>query len=274
MSTTIETLPNDTNVRREIKGAAFLIEKLAAGTEIPRHYQNVARISFVLQGGLEEHVETGKVVSYVPFQVWFHPRNEITKTKVKADAIRFTVELDSGGLDRLRRHGVDVSSNFCLKGTQAEEVAKNICRRFDVKGPKGSQMLFEAYTEVLDLILELRQEIKGPIQPWLISAKEIIQETFRDPLPLKEIADRVGIHPVHLAQEFRKTFGITVGNFTKNLRLAEAKHYLINSTTSIAVIANRLGFYDHAHFVKVFRSDAKMTPSSFREKERAAAGLI
>jgi AraC-like DNA-binding protein len=74
----------------------------------------------------------------------------------------------------------------------------------------------------------------------------------------------VDIHPVHLAQEFKRVYGTTVGQFSRSLRLEQARKLLAETREPISSIAVKTGFYDPAHFSRVFRSQFGLTPSEFR----------
>ncbi|MBL8047563.1 MAG: helix-turn-helix domain-containing protein [Chthonomonas sp.] len=255
---------------REVGGVQFMAGKNLPGVVKPRHSHEFAFFNFVISGSAEEIVEAGPTVLYRPFEIHFHPRHEIHTSIVgKEGNIGFAVTPRSNDLDRLRRKGVDVSSRFVM-GDDGREVARHFCHAFEAPAGRAEVWLMELYEKLLDVTMASRSGPGISVQPWLIQAREIMQETFRDPKSLKEIATMVGIHPVHLAQEFKKNYAETVGEYMRRLRLEEAKYWLGSSELSIAAVSKKLGFYDHAHFVKVFRTESGMTPSMYRQLSREA----
>jgi AraC family transcriptional regulator len=77
------------------------------------------------------------------------------------------------------------------------------------------------------------------------------------------------VHPVTLARAFRRSFGCTVGEYLRRLRIERATEQLAGGDTPLAEIALAAGFADQSHFSNVFRRRTGMSPSAFR---RAARG--
>ena len=100
----------------------------------------------------------------------------------------------------------------------------------------------------------------------LEAAAEYIGDGLR-PLPgLVEVAHVVGVHPMHLAKLFRRRFGFSMGEYVRRRRVAWACGELMDRSQTIAAIALRAGFADHAHFTRTFRRLAHCTPREFRAR--------
>ena len=99
---------------------------------------------------------------------------------------------------------------------------------------------------------------------WLGRAEEYIRAGFLDPVSLNDVAAEVGIHPMHLSREFRRYFGVSIGAFVRNLRVDHAMVLLADPELSLAYIANLTGFYDQAHFTRVFKRRVRVSPGAFR----------
>jgi AraC family transcriptional regulator len=65
--------------------------------------------------------------------------------------------------------------------------------------------------------------------PWIKRARDLVQARFNDTLMVSEIAESVGVHPVHLTRVFRRRFGCTVGEYVRQLRVDFACWELSNS---------------------------------------------
>lgn len=105
---------------------------------------------------------------------------------------------------------------------------------------------------------------------WLQQAKELIQARFAENLTLSDLGQNVGVHPVHLAQTFRKVYQCTVGEYVRNLRIEYACHELATSAKPIVDIALAAGFCDQSHFTRTFKRAVGAAPSQYRESLRAA----
>ena len=103
----------------------------------------------------------------------------------------------------------------------------------------------------------------------LEAAAEYIGDGLR-PLPgLVEVARVVGVHPMHLAKLFRRRFGYSMGEYVRRRRIAWACGELEDESQTVAAIALRAGFADHAHFTRTFRRLTHCTPKEFRARMRS-----
>jgi AraC family transcriptional regulator len=101
-------------------------------------------------------------------------------------------------------------------------------------------------------------------QPWLNSVRDQLEENFRCPPSLSELAAIHAVHPVYLCQAFRAAFGVNVGEFVRAVRFEWARTYLVSGNRSIADIALAAGFSDQAHFSRDFKRRMGMSPRRYR----------
>ena len=103
---------------------------------------------------------------------------------------------------------------------------------------------------------------------WLEQTRELLREQYAAHLSLAEIATTVGVHPVHLAQAFRRFYHSTVGEYVRAQRIEFACRELTFSETPLAEIARLAGFADQSHFARTFKQRVGVPPSRFRETAR------
>lgn len=103
---------------------------------------------------------------------------------------------------------------------------------------------------------------------WLRDARELLHQRAPGATTLSELAEAVGVHPVHLARSFRREHGVTVGEYARGLRLEWATAQLVQPDATLAEIAARAGFADQSHFTRAFRAYAGVTPGRYRELVR------
>lgn len=94
---------------------------------------------------------------------------------------------------------------------------------------------------------------------WLDAALELV----RDQQPLAVIAARVGRHPSHVAREFHRHEGVTVGEYARRCRLEIAAGAL-QQGKPISEVALEAGFCDQSHFTNTFRRVFGTTPGEHR----------
>ena len=107
-----------------------------------------------------------------------------------------------------------------------------------------------------------------PVSAWLREAHDALCECFREPPTTAEIAEQVGVHPAHLAREFRLHYGDSLGGFVRRLRLEWAAGRLITADTSLACLAFEAGFADQSHFTRAFKRRFGITPGRYRHLHR------
>jgi AraC family transcriptional regulator len=93
----------------------------------------------------------------------------------------------------------------------------------------------------------------GPANPrWVGLARDAIDARFREPLSLGALAADLGAEPAELVRGFRRTYGVTPGEYLRRRRIEWADRQLREGLLSIDRIAFESGFHDRSHFVRVF----------------------
>jgi AraC family transcriptional regulator len=99
---------------------------------------------------------------------------------------------------------------------------------------------------------------------WLERVRNILEQRFAEPYKLSEIAAEAGVHPVHLAREFRKHYGTSVGEYLRRVRIEYACRELMGSNAAVTNIAAAAGFADQSHFSRTFKRFCGTTPGRYR----------
>ncbi len=82
---------------------------------------------------------------------------------------------------------------------------------------------------------------------------------------LKDIADAMCLHPVHVSNVVKLNTGFHPCHFYELRILLEAKKMLSDPDLSISEVASRLT-YDNSNFTKFFKLYSGMTPTEYRKK--------
>jgi len=102
---------------------------------------------------------------------------------------------------------------------------------------------------------------------WLQVAIALVDQRFQEPLPLKSVAQKVGVHPVHLARTFRRVYQTTFASYVRQVRIEFARSQLAGSA-ALSDIAFAAGFYDQSHFNRCFKAATGLTPLEYRSTLR------
>jgi AraC family transcriptional regulator len=103
---------------------------------------------------------------------------------------------------------------------------------------------------------------------WLSAAEELLRLRRGECVRLHEVAREVGVHPSHLAREFRTRHGMSVGEYGRSLRISWAAAEIAGSERALAEIAFEAGFADQSHFTRLFKRHLGTTPARYRDATR------
>lgn len=96
----------------------------------------------------------------------------------------------------------------------------------------------------------------------------INHEDPRQPLTLKAIANQLNLSVSTLQRRFKTEAGMTVIDFSRNLRLERAKQALINDRISIGEAAFMAGYRHSSNFIAAFTKHFATPPSAFTATRR------
>jgi AraC-like DNA-binding protein len=146
-------------------------------------------------------------------------------------------------------------------------------------GFSGGQLYFDEIREaILNRILILyaiRTIHLKPVQEILVPAKtrtviDYIEANLAGDLRLAELCAVAGVSRAHFARAFRKTLGQSPHTFVTHRRLARAMELMWQQDVSIAQVASRCGFADHAHLTRCFQQRFGYAPSQLSRRRLKA----
>lgn len=94
-----------------------------------------------------------------------------------------------------------------------------------------------------------------------------MQEHFREPLTMEQLAALSGFSKYHFSREFKRLTGFPPGEYLIRLRLDQAKILLGNTSLPVWQVAAMSGIENEAYFSRLFRARLGMTPGAFRSGE-------
>jgi AraC-like DNA-binding protein len=167
--------------------------------------------------------------------------------------------------------GITLSSHVAIEGGLNEEIAATLCDLHiqHIEELNEFTMIqaasFGAFVDFADRVDQARKNRSSkPIQ----ACKEFIYLHLFEEIKLEQLSVVSGLNTSYLSQLFKKETGLTLMNYIQWERIEEAKKLLDHSNDSITMIGARLTFYDQAHFVKVFKKHAGVTPKQYRNRSR------
>lgn len=231
--------------------------------ELPVHSHEHARIALALDGGVTEHAD-GRVDVFRKGHVIFWREGATHKDIFARRTRSLQVELSH----ETYRH---VASYFPpppspIPSDDFEGAAQRLVREIE-RYDEASQMALQAAVyEILARATRLATDAR-PVSFAVNQAMRYAQQYVADPITITELAGAANVSVRRLHQRFTAELQITPMGYLRDLRLARAETLLRDSTLSASEIAESCGFYDHAHFCRLFKRRTGLTPGEFRRKE-------
>jgi AraC family transcriptional regulator len=244
------------------QGLRMVYRTYAAGLRMGRHAHDEFRLCLPLRGAYIDSWR-GNERTRKPRHLSLHPAGEVHTSRFLAPTACFHVEFTQDWRTRL----LDIAA------AEADEPQEFL----DGKAPIVAAQLFAEFCRNDDcspVIIEgLACELIGwcarhvrasrGVPPWLLQARDLLHDRFNEQLSVATVALTVDIHPVHLAREFKRAFGQTLGEYVRMLRVEHVCRRL-GSAHDLAELAVEAGFSDQSHLTRVFKRIKGTTPGRFR----------
>jgi AraC family transcriptional regulator len=242
----------------------FVLSELNQATpqKFPRHHHERDYFFLVIGGDYREG-DARKTHEFTPISAGFNPKHVEHAGEAGAKGVRFfTIEFAD---DFVRRHSKPMPHDPVVDYGARDIVWSGLhlfqCfRQTDAPDP----LSFES------IACELLGSVEPPntdsdSQPaWLRRATDLLDSAVRHTCSISALAREAGVHPVHLARVFRKSTGISPGEYLQRLRADRACDLLLNSKLPLSEVAADCGFYDQSHMTRMLRRYARTTPKALR----------
>lgn len=234
------------------------------GRRMPAHRHGRTGISLVVSGGLEETALGGTI------------RPRALEVVVKPAG---TVHADRFGPEGAHLLSLALDGRDPALGPYAWYRGGEIGRRAlalfrELREPAGNDPVRPVQQALERLLAAIRSYPRprpddNPPPPWLGGALRLLEQDAPLSLRVRDLAGRVGVHPVHLARSFQRFLGKSPRELLRQQRACEAAHLIASTTEALCQVATAAGFADQAHLCRVFRRETGMTPGAFRELVRS-----
>ncbi len=168
------------------------------------------------------------------------------------------------------RHFCDLGGNFLFHPANLSLFLDTLEILFETQKNPGNSGEVLSHRYLTDLIALCIGEIGNTD---FSSGAEKIQNIqnyldthFAEKVTLDDLAAQFFISKFHLAREFKKLTGTTIGNYLTARRISHAKKQLRFTNLSLDAIARECGLSDTSYFVKVFKNAEGMTPGEYRSR--------
>jgi len=249
---------------RRVPGLVLAEVQYAPHQQVPIHAHSNARFVLVLRGTIVE--TTGSIsLTHGTHALLFRCARESHAYRIGASgATCLIVDTDAAWLERAARQAPLLTESTVLEGGLVVHLAQRLYGEFRQRD-EVSRLAIEALA--LGVLAEAsrrvaRAALNAP--PWLVRARAFVDAHFRERIALATVAALVGVHPVHLARTFRRTYNTTFGAYIRTARLEFAARELMATRQPLSEIAMAAGFCDQSHFSRLFKRHTGMSPQEYR----------
>ena len=254
----------------EIGGLVFTETAHKPNQRLPRHYHERANIAFILSGSFTEIVDKRRF-ECASQSLIIKPAGEAHANQYGRGGMRcLLIEAQPQRLESLYPLADAFGRAAHARGAMLSMLAMRIYKEMHIMD-RASRLAIEGLS--LELVAELSRHpdlvSERKLPRWLEQARDKLHAHFCESLSLTDVAEAVGVHPVHLARAFRKHFGCTPGEYVRLLRIEFASRALSESDAPLVEVALAAGFAHQSHFSRTFKAHTGMTPSEFRAARRS-----
>ena len=237
-----------------------------ASSTIGLHAHRRATVTILVDGSFEETYAMSRDVACVAPAVHVRPPGEPHVDHLgNIGAHNLVLELDDERLDSVRRHSVLFEEIRHLQSSELLAVTRRLRRELMIDDEATSLALEGLAMEILASASRGTGRSLTKPAAWLKRIHDLLHDCFLEPrVSLDEMADVAGVHPVHLARAFRANYGVSPGEYLRQLRVDWAAEELRATERPLAEIAVDAGFSDQSHFTRVFKAAYGIPPGAWR----------
>jgi AraC family transcriptional regulator len=253
--------------RVELPASALTSTAYPPRLRLTPHAHTAAFLLFVRDGGfLEQHGRRSERCDR--FTCIYRPAyDEHANEFDDAGAVLTAIDLSPAWVARLREAGF-AGERFSIRSPFVQQFDVRLDAELTAPDSMSEMVVESLATEVIVFASRLARRSGGGRNAWPDRARRMIEAEFASPLSLAGIASAVGVHPVHLARQFRASQGCTVGDYIRRVRVDFARRELVMTDKPIAEIALSAGFFDQSQLTKTFKRVTGRTPAVYRVQHR------
>jgi AraC family transcriptional regulator len=240
-----------------------------AGTLRQRHFHDNTWVVFTFTGSFALTMRSGENL-LTPRSLLYVPAGEAHANVFGSQGAHvFITAIDHTWIgDRLDIVSSEAERPRIAPAGFLQELALKMYREFRCPDALSDLIVEGAFLELVGRWFREKFHNDRSAPSWLRHVKGLLEDSFRDPLSLNQVAQAAGVHPSHAAREFHRVYGMTIGEYMRKLRVEFVAAHLANprkDAVSLTDLALSAGFSSHAHMAAMFKRVLGMTPSEYRK---------
>ncbi len=124
--------------------------------------------------------------------------------------------------------------------------------------------LKKAMSRLPEKTLDLKEQTPAEV---IAAVRDHIDRHYHEDIRVEALAEKFFFSKEYLNRLFRSQYGCPIYEYVLQVRMNNAREYLLDSQIAIQQIAEKMGYSNANYFGKAFKRRYGMTPSEFRERE-------
>jgi len=221
----------------------LLCEKRSYTREFASHHHKFGQFLFPLQGSLDIKTK-GQEINLNAEHCFYLPPQ---------------LEHDYRSMDRNEFLILDVPAHYLPEHTT------NMHIQLDKQWSAIRYLLLEeANMDQGSSLMDLARYVVSKLQTSNPASIDYIHNHFKEPIKLETLAKIEHYHPVYYSSWFKKKTGKSLKSYVSELRLQEAKNFLVSTSWSMSKISEELGFENSSSFTRWFGNCEGVAPQKYR----------
>ncbi len=108
-------------------------------------------------------------------------------------------------------------------------------------------------------------DVHNNTDPGLFNALTLIHERYQESISIDTLAQIANLSRSAFIRKFQQICGMPPHKYLTKLRIETATHYLESTELPLLEIAEISGFYDIAHFSRIFKAETGISPTKYRK---------
>ena len=117
-------------------------------------------------------------------------------------------------------------------------------------------------------LVKFLQACFAPFMPLGVLIDEFLEINYERNLSLDDVAEKMKMNKFTLSRYYMKETGTTIMERLKQIRIAKAKKFLVNTNRPVREIGILCGFDSASYFGKIFKEATGMTPKAYRDGKK------
>ncbi|MGH8213232.1 MAG: AraC family transcriptional regulator [Rhodanobacteraceae bacterium] len=242
------------------------VSRYAPHSTMAPHRHGEAWLSLILRGGYEECICARRQAAK-PGDLLFYPAHaEHSQCFGAQGAQQILLSPDVDAIEYLAGHAIALEEAPHRHGAiEALAVGTRLQRELAAADVFSGLAIAGLSLELVALLG--RDDASRSAPSWLRRIKDRLD--CADDLPtLPELARDANRHPVHVAREFRRHYGRTLGDYLRRLRSERAARLMRTTAMPLTEIALACGYAGSSQLSRAFRAAFGLAPSEYRRIAR------